>query len=86
MDEEFFEKLSAEAILKSILLWSENFNNYEDFIFFDKKKKVFNFSSDCLSLIKACYDPILPSKSNDPSHSLRIFSRYKLIMDSLDES
>ena len=86
MDETYFEKLMTEALLKSVLLWSESLNNFEDFIVFDEKEKKFNYSSDCLSLLKACYDPILPCKSNDFSHSLRVFSRYRIILDGLNES
>ena len=79
------EELIIQILIKSILLWSEEFQNFKDFYFFSSKKSELCLSDDFLSFLKACYDPVLPDKTNDASHSLRIFARYKLNMENLHE-
>ena len=85
IDESSYEELIIQILIKSILIWSEEFQNFKNFYFFNSKKGEFCLSNDFLSFLKACYDPVLPDKTNDASHSLRIFARYKLNMENLHE-
>lgn len=85
IDELSYEEFIIQTLIKSILLWSEEFQNFKDFYYFSRKKNEFCLSTDFLSFLKACYDPVLPVKTNDASHSLRIFARYKLNMENLYE-
>ena len=80
IDEFSFEELIVQVLIKSTLLWSDEMKSFKKFYYYSKTKGEFCFSSDFFSFLNACYDPILPIKSVDASHSLRLFARYKLNM------
>jgi len=68
------DTLALSQVVQSMLLWS-------DTAFKDRSPlgQVENgaviLRPDIAGLLRAAYDPILPSMAQDPSHALRLFAR-----------
>lgn len=67
------ETLSLSQVVQSILLWSDTAFRAQSPL--ARVQDTTILRPEIASLIRAAYDPILPSMSEDPSHALRLFAR-----------
>jgi hypothetical protein len=67
------QTLALSQIVQSFLLWSDAaFKDRSPLAVADKTTIL---RPDIAELLRAAYDPILPSAAQDPSHALRLFAR-----------
>jgi hypothetical protein len=67
------QTLALSQIVQSFLLWSDAaFKDRSPLAVADKTTIL---RPDIAELLRAAYDPILPSAAKDPSHALRLFAR-----------
>lgn len=67
------ETLALNQIVQSVLLWSDTaFKDRSPLAVIEEKTIL---RPDVAGLIRAAYDPVLPSQASDPSHALRLAAR-----------
>lgn len=80
--DEALNKLSAESlalaqVVKAMLLWSDiAFKDGSPLVMLENGATV--MCPEITAILKAAYDPTMPPKANDPSHSLRMAARVTL--------
>ncbi|MEM8555967.1 MAG: hypothetical protein AAGF71_14220 [Pseudomonadota bacterium] len=69
------ETLSLSQVVQSILLWSDTAFMDQSPLAVVPDTGTTVLRPDIGSLIRAAYDPVLPTMAQDPSHALRLFAR-----------
>ncbi len=67
------QTLALSQIVQSFLLWSDT--AFKDRSPLAVANKTTILRPDIAKLLRAAYDPVLPSAAQDPSHALRLFAR-----------
>ena len=71
------ENLALIQVVKAMLVWSDlAFQNASPLALRENGETVLR--PEIAALLKAAYDPTMPPKANDPSHSLRMAARVTL--------
>ena len=70
------ETLALSQIVQSVLLWSDVAFKMRSPLAVAGDKTILR--PDIAGLLRAAYDPVLPSSADDPSHALRLAARVGL--------
>lgn len=73
------ETLALSQVVQSFLLWSDAAFRTQSPLAYVEEKNTTVLRPDIAGLIRASYDPVLPSMAQDPAHALRLFARISQI-------